>query len=32
MTLGETAFLSYVCLAFVAFASVLWHAERSWHK
>jgi hypothetical protein len=30
MTTLETAFLIYVCVAFVGFAATLWHAEKSW--
>lgn len=30
MTSGETVFLGFVCVAFLAFAVVLWRAERTW--
>jgi len=32
MTTGETAFLLYSCIAFLGFAVLLWHTERTWQK
>jgi len=32
MTMIETAFLIYSCVAFLGFAVLLWNTERTWKK